>query len=101
MAWTATTLKARFTELAPLGDSVVTAAIAEAEAECDARVFGASYDGAVGLLAAHKLSMGPGGATARQEGNDKARTTYLEEWQRLARNRAGGPWVTGYRPGAS
>lgn len=99
MAWTATTLKARYVELAPLGDPVVTAAIAEAEAECDARVFGASYDHAVGLMAAHKLTHGPGGATARQEGNDKARTTYLEEWQRLARMRAGGPWVTGYTPG--
>lgn len=95
MAWTATTLKVRYVELAPLADAIVDAALAEAVAECDARVFDESYDHAVGLLAAHKLAMGPGGQTARQEGADKARTVYLEEWERLARARAGGFWVTG------
>jgi len=101
MTVTAATLKARWIEFDPIADSVVTAAIAEAVAECDARVFGASYNHAVGLLACHKLTMGPGGQTARQEGDDKARTVYLEEWRRLARARAGGPWVTGYTPGMS
>lgn len=101
MAVTASTLKARWVEFAPLGDTVVDAAIAEAVDECGERVFGASYDHAVGLLACHKLAMGPGGQTARQEGDDKARTVYLEEWERLARKRAGGPWVTGYTPGMS
>lgn len=98
MAWTATTFKARWGEFSPQSDSLVDAVLAEAAAECDARIFGASHDHAVGLLAAHKLAVSPFGQTARQEGNDKSSTTYLDEWQRLARLRAGGPWVTGYTP---
>ena len=99
MAVVAATLKARWVEFAPIADAVVAAAIAEATAECDERVFGASFDHAVALLACHKLAMASGGQTARQEGNDKARTTYLEEWRRLARTRGGGPHITGYTPG--
>lgn len=99
MAWTATTFKVRWPEFAPQSDALVVAVLAEAAAECDERIFGASYDHAVGLLAAHKLGMGPFGQTARQEGNDKAKTSYLDEWNRLARARAGGPFVTGYTPG--
>ena len=57
----------------------------------DTTGFGDDADAAQGLLAAHLLAMGPGGLTARQEGNDKARTSYLEERQRLARARFGGP----------
>lgn len=101
MAYTASAFKARWVEFAPIADSIVTAAIAEATAECNATIFGGTYDHAVGLLACHKLAMGPGGQTARQEGDKKASTVYLEEWQRLARARAGGPWVTGYTPGMS
>lgn len=99
MAWTASTFKARWAEFAPQSDDLVDAVLAEAAAECDERVFGASYDHAVGLLAAHKMAVSPFGQTARQEGGDKSSTTYLDEWSRLTRARAGGPWVTGYRPG--
>lgn len=99
MAWTATTFKARWAEFAPQSDTLVDAVLAEAAAEVDERVYGASYDHAVGLLAAHKLAVSPFGQTARQEGADKSSTTYGDEFDRLTRKRAGGPWVTGYTPG--
>ena len=99
MAWTASTFKVRFAAFAPKSDALVEAVLAEAAAEVDERVYGASYDHAVGLLAAHKLAVDPYGQTARQEGADKSSTTYGDEFDRLTRKRAGGPWVTGYTPG--
>lgn len=95
MAWTVSSFRARWTEFASApSDAVVTSALAEAAAECDERIFGASYDHAVGLLAAHKISVGPGGQQARLD-SDEAETTYSREWTKLARKRAGGPFTIG------
>lgn len=98
MTWDAASFKARWTEFAPTADARVTSAIAEATAECDARVFGDSYEHAVGLLAAHKLAVSPFGQQARQESKDGATTTYHTEWEELARKRGGGFYTIGYYP---
>ena len=95
MSWTATTFKAAKPEFGATPDAVVTTALTDAADECDERVFGATYDQAVGLLAAHKLSIAPGGQPARLKGMAPGDTTYLLEWKRLARKKAGGPMVTG------
>lgn len=91
MAMLLATFRARFPEFVAVGDARVEAALADSLSRTDSTGFGDDADAAQGLLAAHLLAMGPGGQTARQEGNDKARTSYLEERQRLARARFGGP----------
>ena len=98
MTWTAASFKSRWPEFVPIEDARVEAALAEAALETDARVYGRSYDHAVGLLAAHKLAVSPAGQQARLEAKD-ASTTYEAERRQLGRKRGGGPWVTGYRPG--
>lgn len=106
MAWTATTFKARWPEFTPTPGTLVDAALAEAVTEVDARVFGARTDASVGLLAAHKLSIGPSGAMARTDakamvamkGQPHASTTYGIEFDAMVRQRAGGPWTTGQGP---
>lgn len=97
MAWTPTTFRARWPEFATLADSQVQANLTAAARRCDSRVFGDDTDEAVGYLAAHLLAMSPGGQQARLEGKEGT-TTYYAEWQRLARQRAGGPWVIGQSP---
>lgn len=100
MAWTASTFKARYQEFAPTSDSLVNAVLAEASAELDARVFGATYDTAVGLLAAHKLTTGPTGQTSRLA-SDVGDSTYRQQLQRMKRARAGGAWSVGQKPDGS
>ena len=105
MTVTAATLKARWTEFAPTVDGVVSAAIAEATRECDAAVYGASFDDAVALLACHKLAISPQGAPSRLDGGDApspssattdlGRTTYGASLLRLQRVRGGGAWCIG------
>lgn len=85
------TFRVQYPEFAAVGDALVEAKLADALSRTDATGFGDDADAAQGLLAAHLLGIAPGGQTARQEGNDKARTSYLEERQRLARARFGGP----------
>ncbi len=102
MGYTAPTFKARWTEFAPTADSLVDAVLAEADAECDARVFGASYDHAVGLLAAHKLSVTSFGQQARLDpkaakDSPNGTTTYGQEHDALAAKKAGGFWALGVR----
>lgn len=96
MAWTATTFKARWPEFTPTDDARVTAALADAAALCDARVYGASYDLAVGLTAADLLATSPAGVQARlnPKGSD-ATTTYRAALLKIMRARAGGPWAVG------
>ena len=65
MTVTAATLKARFVEFAPVADSVVSAAIAEATHRTDVRVFGNRFDDAVSLRACDLLSTGAFGQQAR------------------------------------
>lgn len=106
MTVTASTLKARFAELAPTSDTVVDAAIAEAARSCDASVYGAAIDDAVLYLAAHLLAISPQGAASRLDGGsapsspssvtaDLARTTYGASLLRLMRARGGGAWCVG------
>jgi hypothetical protein len=102
MGWTATTFKARWGEFAPTDDALVAAALAEADAECDARVFGGSYDHAVGLLAAHKLSVSAFGLQARLDpkaakDTPNGTTTYGQEHDAIAAKKAGGFWALGVR----
>lgn len=107
MTWTATTFKARYPTFSPKADPLVVAVLAEAVAEVDARLFGTLTDTAVGLLAAHKLSVDPSGAAARldaktilaMKGQPHASSTYGVEFDALVRKRAGGPWTIGQGPG--
>ena len=95
--WTATTFKARYGDFASVPSATVTAALAEADSETDARVFGDTYEQAVGLLAAHKLCTSALGERARVDGAKPGETTYLLERNRLDRKKAGGPFVIGQR----
>lgn len=97
MAWTPTTFRARWTEFAPTADAVVQAALNEAARRTDARVFGDRTDDAVGLLAAHNLSISPQGMPARLESKD-GETTYMVALKLLRRERAGGAWAIGQGP---
>lgn len=97
MSWTPTTFKAAFDEFSAISDAKVTLALAEAADTCDERVFGDSYDAAVGLWAAHVLSSSPGGQQSRLA-SDMADTTYRQRWQQLAQRKAGGAWAIGQTP---
>ena len=103
MGWTASTFKARWAEFAPCSDSLVDAALAEALEEVDERVYGAKADAAVGLLAAHKLSISPQGQQSRldpkaQQDGPHGTTTYGCEFDGLAKIVGGGPWAMGMLP---
>ena len=97
MAWTPTSFKTRWTDFAPTSDALVQSALDEAARRTDERVFGTRYDDAVGLLAAHNLSISPFGQQARLE-TDKGETTYMTALKLLRRERAGGPWAIGQGP---
>jgi hypothetical protein len=95
-AWTAASFKAARQEFATLADAAVTLALSDATSELDPRVFGDTFDQAVGLLAAHKLSVSPFGQQARLEPKTgDGTTTYHAELQRLTRKKAGGFWAVG------
>lgn len=95
MAWTADTFQARFPEFDGTPDETVAAVLAEATRRSNPAVFGDRLDDAVGLLAAHLLSVGAYGQQARLEAGAAAETTYLAEWKRLAREAGGGPHLVG------
>lgn len=99
MTVTAATLKARFVEFAPVADSVVSAAIAEATHRTDVRVFGNRFDDAVSLRACDLLSTGAFGQQARVDPKAATGPTmYALQLATLVRERAGGPWVAGQGP---
>lgn len=96
MTVTAATLKARFVEFAPVADSVVSAAIAEASRRCDVRVFGDRLDDAITLRACDLLATGAFGLAARQDAKGSTGpTTYAQQLTTLLRERAGGAWAAG------
>lgn len=96
MAVTATTLKARFVEFAPVADDVVAAAIAEASRRTDARVFGNRTDDAITLRACDLLATGAFGLASRQDAKgNTGPTTYAQQLATIVRERAGGAWVVG------
>jgi Protein of unknown function (DUF4054) len=95
-------LAARFPEFGPTVTdfpAAVQAAIDEAYIRCDARVFNTRIDDAAAYMAAHLLSISSYGQQARLQ-SDKASSTYLAEWERLAQSVAVGPWAVGQLPGA-
>lgn len=103
MTVTAASLKAQRPEFAPTDDAVVLAAIADADTEVDARVFGEKAGQAVSLLAAHKLALSPFGTQARldpkaQGDGPHGQTVYGVEYDALVRQCGGGFWVTGVLP---
>lgn len=99
MAWTPTTFKERWTEFAPKSDGLVQAVLDEAADELDERLLGTRFQRAVGLLAAHKLSVSPRGQTGRKEKgaptDPLAQTTYGMDLKLLIAGAAGGPWTVG------
>lgn len=96
MTVTAATFKARFEEFTPVGDSVVSAALAEATRRTDARVLGDRFDEAVALRAADLLATGAFGLPARADAKENAGPSkYALQLATLVRERAGGPWVAG------
>lgn len=99
MSWSAATFKERYTEFAPTADAVVTAALAEATRRTNATGFGARFDDAVALLAAHLLAMSPGGQQARRENEGEPSTTYMASLKLLRRECFGGGWSAGQGPG--
>lgn len=74
------TFKARFPEVAPIGDALITAVLAEAAIEIDTEVFGVDYNTAHGFLTAHKIAISPHGRTVKL--NTKARS-YQEEFENI------------------
>ena len=99
MAHTAATFKARWAEFSAIDDAIVTAALAEATRRTDSRVFGASFDDAVALLAADQLSVGAFGQQARTDAKvADEMSTYMRALKLLRRERAGGAWSCGQGP---
>ena len=84
MALTASTFKQRWPEFEATSDARVTTALAVATTQVNAATFtGDRFDHAVGLLAAHGLSVSPFGRPAKAK--ESGRSAYLEEFERLAR----------------
>lgn len=96
MALTASTFKQRWPEFEATSDARVTTALAVATTQVNAAIFtGDRFDHAVGLLAAHGLSVSPFGRPAKAK--ESGRSAYLEEFERLARARCAGPWLASQR----
>ena len=66
-------------EFAPAGAALVATALAEATAELSADAWGANYDTAVSLRAAHKLWSSPWGAALRLDGGGDQETSRFSE----------------------
>ena len=92
MALTATGFKTAFAEFSSAPTTVVQRALDESYRELSPDVFGERLDDAVGYLAAHKISTAPFGTQARMVTDDKT-TTYMIEFDRIADQCAGGPWL--------
>ncbi len=99
MAWTPTTFKAAYLEFAEVPDAAVLDALTVATAGNDVRMCGeARLDRMIALDAADALSTGPFGQQARLDPKSDGRTTYRVQWERLARECAGGPIAIGQTP---
>lgn len=84
MAWTAASFKAAKPEFRDTDDELVDTALVDAASYCSQAVFGDAYDQAIGLYAAHLLSIASSGQQARLK-SDATKTTYLVQWKRLVR----------------
>ena len=93
--WTATTFKARYTTFAATADSVVTAALAEADRRTSPR-WGDRREDAIALLAAHNLSVEAGGMSSRSDSEGgEPQSTYMTTLTLMRRERFGGPYTVG------
>lgn len=93
--WTATTFKARFTTFSGTADSVVTAALAEADRRTSSR-WGDRREDAIALLAAHNLSTEAGGMASRSDNEGgESQSTYMTTLALMRRERFGGPYTVG------
>lgn len=91
------TFQLQYPEFSTIDAALIQPRLDSAANQVDPRVFGVNTEEAIGLLAAHKLSVMPGCQQARLE-SDKSQSTYLIEYKRLALQASGGPWVAGQRP---
>ena len=100
MALDPTSFKARWPEFTPTPDARVAAALADAAALCDVRVYGAApIDLAVGLTAADLLATSPAGQQARLDPKSAdGPTVYRATLNQIMRARAGGAWTVGQSP---
>jgi len=93
--WTATTFKARYTTFSATADSVVTAALAEADRRTSPR-WGDRREDAIALLAAHNLSVEAGGMSSRSDSEGgEPQSTYMTTLTLMRRERFGGPYTVG------
>ncbi len=76
------TFRLEFTEFKTIPDGQIQAALDRAEEAVDPVTFGASYDLAHGLRAAHLLAVAPMGQNARLQ-SDKADTTYNRTFREI------------------
>lgn len=92
MAVTTASFKARFPEFVNADETFVYACIADAAARCSADAWGANYDQAVNLLAAHIMAISPFGMglqlTVRREPqrndtSDNGSTIYEQQYLEL------------------
>jgi len=90
-------LIAAYPEFADTPTAQITAAIESAAGRLDSRIYGTEYDQAVKLQACHLLAVSPFGQQARLV-SETGDTTYQTSLNRLTRQRAGGPFVIGWRP---
>lgn len=96
MSLTASTFKARWPEFDATTNERITTALAVAATQVNAVLFtGELLDHLTGLLAAHALCVSPFGRPGKAK--ESGRSAYLEEFERIARNKAGGPWLSGQR----
>jgi hypothetical protein len=78
------TFRSRFPEFRTAGDAFVTACLNEAASELNSDELGDSYDGAHGLLAAHKLAVSPFGTNARMV-DERGTTAYEREFSNVCK----------------
>lgn len=89
MAVTYNDFIARFPEFGPPAESsVVTIELANAANMVNADMFAQQTDDAIGLLAAHRMSLRPGGEFARMvlKGGGVARTPYGDQYDAMQMN---------------
>ena len=87
MALTYTLFIERFPDFTAARDDVVKAELANAARMVNSAMFAEQTDDAVGLLAAHRVAMRPGGEFARIKMKDGSfRSTYGDEYREMLKN---------------
>lgn len=82
------TFRLQYPEFSPATDSVVQAKLDDAATVVSAAAYGASYDLAHGLYAAHLLWTSEHGTSLRAEGGDKKpKSRYLESFRSVSKRK--------------